>query len=84
MPDHTTTSAAEYLAARGYTVSRRRAGGEGPPTADTIKHWCERGTITARKAGWVWLIDQDELDALLARYAAQRRPAGRPKRTKEG
>ncbi len=67
MADHTTSSAAVFLAEHGYTVARRRTGGVGPPTADTIKHWCERGKIKARKAGWVWLIAQEELDRLLGK-----------------
>ena len=66
MPDHTTTTAALYLAERGFTVKRRRISGEGPPSSDTIKHWCERGTLTARKAGHIWLIAQAEIDRLLA------------------
>ncbi len=66
MPDHTTTSAAEYLAARGYTVGRRRVGGRGAPAADTIKHWIRRGKIKARKAGGVWLIAQEDLDRVIA------------------
>lgn len=65
MPDHTTTSAAEYLREKGYEVSRGRIGGRGAPTADTLKHWCKSGKIKARKAGWVWLIDEGELEKLI-------------------
>lgn len=63
--DLTTTEAAEYLAQRGYTVKRRRVGGKGPPTADTIKHWCGK-RLPARKAkGGGWLIAQEALDRLI-------------------
>lgn len=74
MPDHTTTSAAQYLADHGYTVKRRRVGGEGPPSADTIKRWCledkelprkEQRLPGARKAGHAWLIPQKALDNLI-------------------
>lgn len=67
MPDHTTTSAALYLKECGYTVRSKRDGTDQAPNATTIKQWCERGKIRARKAGWVWLIDQQELDALITR-----------------
>lgn len=70
MPDHTTTSAALYLKERGYTVKSKRDGTDLPPTAGTVKQWCERGKIKARKAGWVWLIDQAVLDGLLATNVA--------------
>lgn len=66
MPDHTTTSAAAYLAERGYTVKSKRDGTQQSPTSTTIKQWCERGNIKARKAGWVWLINQATLDELIA------------------
>jgi hypothetical protein len=69
MPDHTTTSAAEYLAARGYTVGRGRVGGRGAPAADTIKRWCKLGKIKARKVGWVWLIAEETLAELVKKSA---------------
>lgn len=65
MPDHTTTSAAVYLTERGYTVHSKRDGTDKPPTSGTVKQWCERGKIKARKAGWVWLIAEEELEDLL-------------------
>lgn len=67
MPDHTTTSAAQYLKEHGYTVGRGRIGGRGAPSADTIKKWCEAGKIKARKAGWVWLISEETLRELVAK-----------------
>ena len=67
MPDHTTTTAAEYLRERGYTVTSKRDGTSLPPTSGTIKQWCERGKIKARKAGWVWLIEEAELDRLFVK-----------------
>lgn len=65
VPDHTTTSAAAYLTERGYKVHSKRDGTDTPPSPTTVKQWCERGKIEARKAGWVWLIEQNELDRLL-------------------
>lgn len=65
MPDHTTTSAAQYLAEHGYTVRSKRDGTNKPPTTVTVKQWCERGKLSARKVGWVWLIAQEDLDRLL-------------------
>lgn len=66
MPDMTTHEAAAYLAAKGYTVKRRRVGGEGPPSADTIKLWCLKGKFQgARKSGRVWLIPENEIKNLL-------------------
>jgi hypothetical protein len=65
MLDHTAQSAADYLAAHGYTVSSRRIGGSHPPKADTIRRWCARGLLTARRSGSIWLISQEELDRLL-------------------
>ncbi len=65
MPDHTANSAADYLAAQGFTVGRRRAGGHGPPSADVIRRWCKRGKLAARRIGYIWLIDQAELDRLV-------------------
>lgn len=65
MPDHTTTTAAAYLRERGYTVKSKRDGTELPPSSGTVKQWCERGKIKARKAGWVWLIAEAELEKLV-------------------
>ena len=67
----TTTEAARYLADHGYTVGRRRAGGKGPPSGDTVKRWCEQGKFPgARKAsGRLWLIPQAALDEFLKRSA---------------
>lgn len=65
MPDHTTTSAAQYLAEHGYTVGRGKIGGRGAPKSDTIKRWCKNGKIKARRVGYVWLIDEKTLDDLL-------------------
>lgn len=72
MPDHTTASAAQYLAEHGYTVRSKRDGTEQAPHADTIKRWCLQGKIQARKAGWVWLIPQETLDELIARAGRAR------------
>jgi hypothetical protein len=66
VPDHTTTSAALYLTERGYKVRSYRDGTERTPNATTIKQWCERGKIKARKAGWVWLIAEEELEKVLS------------------
>lgn len=66
MPDHTAISAAEYLAAHGYEVPRGRIGGRGPPSADTVRRWCTYGKIEARRIGYIWLISQAALDALIA------------------
>lgn len=66
MPDMTTHEAAEYLATHGYTVKRRRVGGEGPPSTGTIKSWCVRGKFQgARKSGRVWLVPSNEIEALI-------------------
>lgn len=66
MPDHTTASAAQYLAERGYIVRSYRDGTEQSPRPDTIKRWCETGKIKGRKMSpRLWLIDQEELDKLL-------------------
>lgn len=66
MPDHTTASAAQYLAERRYAVRSKRDGTEQAPRPDTIKRWCEIGKIKGRKASSrLWLIDQEELDRLL-------------------
>lgn len=62
----TTTEAAAYLAERGYTVGRRRVGGAGAPTADTIRHWCGDGKFPgAKKRGRDWSIPQEDLDRLI-------------------
>jgi hypothetical protein len=66
MLDHTTTTAAAYLTAHGYTVFSRRNRTHGPPTSELIKRWCERGKLPARKTNWAWLIPQAALDALIA------------------
>lgn len=63
--DHTAESAALYLEERGYTIGSRRIGGQHPPKADTIRRWCQRGEIAARRVGYIWLIAQEELDRLM-------------------
>jgi hypothetical protein len=64
--EYMTSEAAQYLAERGFTVSRGRIGGKGAPTADTLKHWCEDGKLPgARKRGRYWFIPQEALDALI-------------------
>jgi hypothetical protein len=64
--DLTTTEAAAYLAEQGYTVSRRRAGGSGPPTADTLKHWALAGKLTgARKRENRWFIPRRTIEELI-------------------
>lgn len=66
MPEMTTTEAAAYLAERSYTVKRRRVGGEGPPTADTVKRWCLNGRFPgATKHGRDWSIPREDLDKLI-------------------
>jgi hypothetical protein len=65
MPDYTSTEAAQYLSARGFTVHSKRDGTDRPPPSELIKRWCIRGKIKARKSGWVWLISRDELDRIL-------------------
>lgn len=68
MPDHTTASAAQYLAERGYTAHSKRDGTDKAPSADTIKRWCLRKKIPgARKVIHQWLIPQKALDKLLAK-----------------
>lgn len=68
----TTTEAAALLAERGFTVKRRRAGGSGPPSADTIKHWALAGKLVgARKRENRWLIPQEAIEELI-RQAEQR------------
>lgn len=66
MPDHTTASAAAYLAEHGHTVHSKRDGTDQPPRPDTIKRWCETGKVKGRKVSTrLWLIDQEELDRLI-------------------
>jgi hypothetical protein len=65
VPDMTTSAAAEYLAAHGYTVHSKRDGTDKPPNSTTVKQWCERGKIKARKSGWAWLVSKRELDELI-------------------
>lgn len=69
MPDElTTTEAAAYLAAQGYTISRRRAGGSGPPSADTLKHWALSGKLAgARKRDNRWFIPRRTIEELIKR-----------------
>lgn len=65
MPEHTTTSAAQYLAEHGYTVRSKRDGTDQAPRPDTLKRWCELGKVEGRKvSARLWLIDQQELDRL--------------------
>ena len=72
MPDHTTTSAAEYLAARGYTVEGGgRIAGRHLPKADTIRRMILSGRLPARRVGYVWLIGQEELDKLIEARSAK-------------
>lgn len=66
--DHTAESAATYLAALGYTVGSRRIGGQHPPKPDTIRRWCQRGRVKARRVGYIWLIEQGELDRLVQEH----------------
>jgi hypothetical protein len=61
----TTTEAAQYLTERGFTVHSKRDGTDKPPPSELIKRWCIRGKVKARKSGWVWLIEQEELDRFL-------------------
>lgn len=70
MPDMTTTEAAAYLAAQGFTVHSKRDGTDRPPASELIKRWCISGKLKARKSGWVWIISQRELDRLLASNGA--------------
>lgn len=75
--DHTAESAAEYLAALGYTITSRNKPAPHAPPADIIRRWCASGKLPARRVGYIWLISQDELDRL-----AQRRqpdPADHPR-----
>lgn len=61
----TTTEAAAYLTERGYTVHSKRDNSDRPPPSELIKRWCEQGKIKGRKSGWVWLVEQEDLDRLL-------------------
>lgn len=64
--DHTAESAALYLAERGYMADgggRKR--GKHPPTADTIRRMVYSGRLSARRVGYIWLIDQAALDVLV-------------------
>lgn len=65
MPDHTTASAAAWLAEHGYTAHSKRDGTDNPPSAQTVKQWCKRGKIRARKTNWAWLIDEAVLEDLI-------------------
>lgn len=71
----TTTEAAAFLAARGVTVVSRQ--GRQPPTPQTVKVWCQRGTLSqtqrigGRQRGY-YLIAQDELETF------EPPPMGRP------
>lgn len=65
--DHTAASAALYLTERGYMADGGgRKAGKHPPTADTIRRMIYRGTLPARRVGYIWLISQDTLDELIA------------------
>ena len=70
----TTTEAAAYLARHGYAISRRRAGGSGPPSADTLKHWALSGKLHgAYKRENRWFIPRATIEELL-RQAENRTP----------
>lgn len=65
--DHTAQSAALYLAERSYLADGGgRKAGKHPPSADTIRRMIYSGALPARRVGYIWLIDQAELDRLLA------------------
>lgn len=76
MPDElTTTEAAAYLAEQGYTVNRRRAGGSGAPSADTLKHWALAGKLTgSRKRDNRWFIPRETIEELIRK--AENNPVG--------
>lgn len=62
----TTTEAAALLSDRGITVRSKRDGTDRPPSANTVKHWCQQGRFaTAQRIGGTqrgyWLIDKAEL-----------------------
>lgn len=62
----TTTEAASYLAEQGYTIRRRRIGGDGPPSADTLKHWALAGKLAgARKRDNRWFIPKETIEELI-------------------
>lgn len=64
--DHTAESAALYLKERGYTIEGGgKRVGRHPPPPDIIRRWCKKGTISARRVGYIWLISQEELDRLI-------------------
>lgn len=64
--DHTAASAALYLTERGYLADGGgRKAGKHPPKADTIRRMILSGRLPARRVGYIWLIDQQALDALL-------------------
>jgi len=67
MPDDlTTTEAAALLAAQGYTIKRRRAGGSGPPSADTLKHWALAGKLVgSHKRDNRWFIPMATIEELI-------------------
>jgi hypothetical protein len=66
MPDElTTTEAAAYLAAHGYTVHSKKTGADGTPAAELVKRWCIAGKLKGRKRENRWLISKCELDRLL-------------------
>lgn len=71
MPDDlTTTEAAAQLAAQGYTVKRGRIGGDGPPSADTIKHWALAGKLVgAYKRENRWFIPRQTIEELITNVA---------------
>jgi predicted site-specific integrase-resolvase len=65
--DLTTTEAAAYLAAQGFTVKRRRVGGSGSPSADTLKHWARDGKLAgARKRENRWFIPRETIAEMVA------------------
>lgn len=66
--DHTAQSAALYLTERGYTIEGGgRTAGRHAPTPDIVRRWCNHGTIAARRVGYIWLISQETLDALITK-----------------
>lgn len=66
MPDElTTTEAAAYLAAHGYTVHSKKAGTDSPPPAELVKRWCIAGKLKGRKRDNRWFISKRELDRLI-------------------
>lgn len=64
--NHTAQSAAEYLAALGYLADGGgRKAGKHPPTADTIRRMILSERLPATRRGYIWLIAQEDLDALI-------------------